>query len=106
MNAQPHAETNPWDRCYTVKVQDHTMTPRYRPGDTLYVEPGGHVEAGHDCLVWLGKAKAGIPRLLVSKTESEIVLEQYRPRRQRTFPIGEVKKIEPIFGSLVARMSC
>ncbi len=63
---------------YEVQVDGFDMFPRYRPGETLWIDPGRTIKAGDDVLVTLAMGRNKTPcrtiREFVSWENNELVV--------------------------------
>ncbi len=88
---------------YAVYVADTSMVPRYFPGETLHVHPGRAVTRGDDTFVVVqlkpeaeGEAPRALVKRFLSQTSEVLVLEQFNPRSELTFPLDEVESVHLI----------
>jgi len=88
---------------YAVYVAETSMVPRYFPGETLHVHPGRAVTRGEDTFVVVQlkpEAEGEAPRALVkrfrSRTADTLVLEQFNPPCDLTFPLDQVESVHLI----------
>lgn len=88
---------------YAVYVSDTSMVPRYFPGETLHVHPGRAVTRGDDTFVVVQlkpEAEGEAPRALVkrfrSQTAGTLVLDQFNPACDLTFPLDQVESVHLI----------
>lgn len=68
---------------FAIWLTGDSMSPRFSPGDLLYIHPGRQPRIGDDVLIELrqtvdGSRPAFVKRL-VKRTETEIVVEQFNP---------------------------
>jgi len=105
--AQSYIE-RPWflvgvSKAYAVYVNDESMEPVYRHGETLYIDPSRPVRRGDDVVVQLGSDEAYIKRL-VSITDDLVRCEQYNPAQTINFPRNEVTAIHLVAAALRIRI--
>lgn len=89
---------------YALFVAGHSMTPRYNPGETVYVHPTKPVTPGcHVVIQVRDPDDEAVPRaflkLLVRRTAKTVILEQYNPKRTFEVPTQEVVSIHLVVGS-------
>ncbi len=88
---------------YAVYVAETSMVPRYFPGETLHVHPGRAVTRGEDTFVVVQlkpEAEGEAPRALVkrfrNRTADTLVLDQFNPACELTFPLEQVGSVHLI----------
>ena len=89
---------------YAVYVKGESMSPRYEPGELLYVHPGRPVTPGCYVLVQTKpqngeQAPLAFLKRLVRRTATKLVLEQLNPHRQIELPVEQIVTIHRIVGS-------
>jgi phage repressor protein C with HTH and peptisase S24 domain len=86
---------------YGVYVDGESMSPRYRPGETVYVHPGKPARRGDDVIVQIAASEDGRPphgfiKEFVGWAGDELVLRQYNPESKIKFERGKVVSVHPI----------
>lgn len=85
---------------YAVYIHGDSMYPRWFSGDTVFIDPHRPIRIGDFVLVKFQKDEHSEPRgfakRLVSRTEKEIVLEQYNPQKKIKFSRSIVKEMHYI----------
>lgn len=86
---------------YGVYVDGESMSPRYRPGETVYVHPGKPARRGDDVIVQVavpddGRAPHGFIKEFVGWTNDELILRQYNPESKIKFERYKVVSVHPI----------
>lgn len=86
---------------YGVYVDGESMSPRYRPGETVYVHPGKPARRGDDVIVQIAAGEEGKPphgyiKEFVGWAGDELVLRQYNPESKLKFERGKVVSVHPI----------
>lgn len=91
------------DDAYAVRVSGDSMYPRFRDGDTVYVDPNASVSRGDDCIVQLkneyGEPSYCIIKEFVSKSDGNIKLKQYTPEKTFEIPENEIFAMHFVVGS-------
>jgi phage repressor protein C with HTH and peptisase S24 domain len=88
---------------FAVFAYDDSMHPMYKHGQTLWVHPHLPVKPGDGVLI-IKRSDEAIIKELVRRTESELVLKQYRPREEQfSLPQEEIRVIYRIVGALDLR---
>ena len=88
---------------YAVYVDGTAMEPRYFPGETLHINPHKPARHGDFVAVHLvdqndGSIYAVIKRF-ISRSDTDVVVEQYNPAKKITYPLNSVKAIHVIVGT-------
>lgn len=86
---------------YSVYVDGESMSPRYRPGETVYVHPSKPARRGDDVIVQIHVNEDGTPprgyiKEFVGWQGSKLVLHQYNPEKRIEFERDEVVSVHPI----------
>lgn len=87
---------------YSVYVDGESMSPRYRPGETVYVHPNKPARRGDDVIVQIhppdddGSPPWGYIKEFVGWQGSKLVLHQYNPALRIEFERNEVVSVHPI----------
>lgn len=87
---------------YSVYVDGESMSPRYRPGETVYVHPTKPARRGDDVIVQIhppsddGSPPWGYIKEFVGWQGNKLVLHQYNPERRIEFERQEVVSVHPI----------
>lgn len=87
---------------YSVYVDGESMSPRYRPGETVYVHPNKPARRGDDVIVQIhppsddGSPPWGYIKEFVGWHGSKLVLHQYNPEKRIEFERNEVVSVHPI----------
>lgn len=84
---------------YAVDVAGDSMSPRFEPGNRLWVRPKGPVRAGDDVVIQLDGERAIVKRL-IRKTEKFIIVAQFNPTKEIKIPKDEVRQIDLVVGML------
>lgn len=77
---------------YAVYVHGDSMSPRYRPGEMLYVDPVRPVSPGDDVIVQL-KTGQGFIKELVRRTGRAVICRQHNPASEVEYPSEQVRSI-------------
>jgi phage repressor protein C with HTH and peptisase S24 domain len=85
---------------YAVCVQETQMSPRYRPGEMVWMDPNKPLKRGDDVLVRLNDAKTaqtiGIIREFVAWQDRELVLTLSDRIGAERYSSNEVISVHPI----------
>jgi phage repressor protein C with HTH and peptisase S24 domain len=85
---------------YAVYVHGTQMSPRYRPGEMVWINPNKPLKRGDDVLVRLKDAKTaqtiGIIREFVAWQDRELVLAMFNPSGEERYALDEVISIHPV----------
>lgn len=85
---------------YALYVNGDSMSPRFDPGDLIYVNPARPAARGDDVVVQLtdhdGMVVTALVKRLVRKGASDVELEQFNPPRTITIPMHRVRAIHRI----------
>jgi phage repressor protein C with HTH and peptisase S24 domain len=82
---------------FALEVADVSMSPRYEPGEIVYVAPNRRPTAGRDCVVVTTDGQ-GLLKRYVRQTDRELVLEQLNPPQELTIPLDQVAQIHMVVG--------
>ncbi|RWX26620.1 XRE family transcriptional regulator [Rhizobium leguminosarum] len=86
---------------YSVYVDGESMSPRYRPGEVVYVHPGRPPRRGDDVIVQIHGKDASLPprgfiKEYVGWAGEKLVLHQYNPAGRIEFEKRAVVSVHPI----------
>lgn len=87
---------------YCVYVDGESMSPRYRPGEVVYVHPKKPPRRGDDVIVQIhpseddGSPPFGYIKEFVGWQGNKLVLQQYNPNQKVEFDKEEVVSVHPI----------
>lgn len=84
---------------YAVDVFGESMSPRFEPGNRLWVHPRRPTKPGDDVVIQLDDERAIVKRL-VRKTEKCVVVKQFNPAKEIQIPKKDIKAIHLIVGLL------
>jgi len=88
---------------YAVYVFGDSMEPRFSSGEIVYVDPVRPPRRGDDVVVQLkaerdGDPPAGYIKRFLRQTADQVVLQQFNPEQEVTFPAERVFRIHVIVG--------
>ena len=83
---------------YAIYMVGDSMSPRYEPGFTLYINPFKPPRPGRGVVIYK-KNNAVLVKLFKTATRSELVVEQLNPRRELRIPRSEVDHVHLIVHS-------
>lgn len=86
---------------YSVWVDGESMSPRYRPGETVFVHPGRPARRGDDVIVQIKPSDEALPprgfiKEFIGWTGNKLVLQQYNPQQRIEFNKDTVVSVHPI----------
>lgn len=87
---------------YAVYIDGESMSPRYKPGETVWVHPSKPPRRGDDVIVQIhprtddGSPPWGYVKEFVGWQGSRLVLHQHNPNQNLDFERGEVVSVHPI----------
>lgn len=90
------------DRAYAVRVKDDSMSPRFRAGEMIFVDPTRPAKPGDEVMVRCKDGEGWVKRL-VSRDLDGIRTDSYQPDGEATFPNEELAGIHVIVGVAVSR---
>ena len=83
---------------YAIYMVGDSMSPRYEPGFTLYINPFKPPRPGRGVVIYK-KNNAVLVKLFKTATRSELVVEQLNPRRELRIPRSEIDHVHLIVHS-------
>lgn len=86
---------------FAVVVTGDSMSPKYAPGDLVYVNPAKQLRKGCFVLVELAGHR-GLVKQFDRWDGDMLFLQQYNPFTELTFERAEVLRVLPIIGSMDA----
>lgn len=83
---------------YAVTCAGESMEPRYFDGETVFVDPTKRVRRGDFVVAQIANPNVGAPPLafikrFVRHNDKELVLEQFNPAKELSFPHGDVVSV-------------
>lgn len=86
---------------YSVWVDGESMSPRYRPGELVYVHPNRPPRRGDDVIVQVRPKGEDMPphgfiKEMVAWTANKLVLKQYNPEKTIEFERDSIISVHPI----------
>lgn len=82
---------------FALEVADVSMSPRYEPGEIVYLAPFRQPLPGQDCVV-VTTHDEGMLKRFVRRTADNLVLHQLNPERDFTRPLSEIAAIHAVVG--------
>jgi phage repressor protein C with HTH and peptisase S24 domain len=82
---------------FALEVADVSMSPRYEPGEVIYVAPNRWPTRGQDCVVVTVDGGGYLKRFL-RRTETEVVVQQLNPEREIAFALDAVEAVHTVVG--------
>lgn len=83
--------------CFALFARGESMSPRYYPGDLIYVVGGKQVSKGQDCVVELNNSESFVKKF-TSMTKDYVICSQLQPPGEWKRKLSEVKAIHAIVG--------
>ena len=88
---------------FALYVIGDSMSPRFEPGDMIFIDPGRTVRAGDDVVVEIadrnGEPEGCYIKRLIRRTSRRIVLKQFNPNRELSFKNEEVLAVHRILSA-------
>lgn len=100
VSCPPSLENVP--NAYAVFIDGESMSPRYMPGETVWVHPSKPARRGDDVIVQVhpidddGSPPFGYVKRFVGWTANKLVLHQFNPDSAVEFDRAEVVSVHPI----------
>jgi phage repressor protein C with HTH and peptisase S24 domain len=82
---------------FALEVADVSMSPRYEPGEVIYVAPNRWPTRGQDCVVVTVDGGGYLKRFL-RRTETEVIVLQLNPEREIAFALDAVEAVHTVVG--------
>lgn len=97
MASRPHALAGVREG-FAIYVQGDSMSPRWEPGEIVYIHPGRPASPGCDVVVELVGDRDGTPgpcylKRLVRQTAKEIICKQFNPPLEVRYSVTRVKRL-------------
>lgn len=92
-----------WSDAYGYGAVDDTMSPRFKRGDTLYVDPSQALKPGDIVVCLLHEPTEdgqclGYIKELVAQTATEVVLRQFNPPKKLRVDATRVRTLHKVRG--------
>ncbi len=88
---------------FALYVIGDSMSPRYEPGDMIFVDPERDVRAGDDVVVEVagenGEPEGCYIKRLIRRTSQKLVLKQFNPNRELIFKTEKVLAVHRILSA-------
>lgn len=88
------------ERAYGVRVSGESMTPRYYDGEVVFVDPSRHPRRDDFVVVQIRTDEHDEPwayiKQFVRHNHDELVLSQFNPQKQMTFPHSQVVSVHVV----------
>jgi SOS-response transcriptional repressor LexA len=82
---------------FALEVADVSMSPRYEPGEIVYVAPNRWPARGQDCVV-VTRDGAACVRRFVGRNNGGVDLSQLNPPQELTVDLSEITAIHAVVG--------
>lgn len=82
---------------FALEVADVSMSPRYEPGEIIYIAPNRWPTRGQDCVV-VTRDGGGYLKRFVRRTETEVIVSQLNPAREIAFALDAVEAVHTVVG--------
>lgn len=94
--ARPHSLLNVRD-AYSIYTIGDSMTPRFRPGQLLHINPYKPPQPGTGVVV-IKTDNAVLIKEFVRRSETTLYLKQYCPAAELKYPLNEIRDIHIVVG--------
>lgn len=83
---------------FAIYVEGESMSPRFDPGDLIYLDPARPVRIGDDVVLVMASENAADPPLsylkrLVRRTADRVIAEQFNPAQRIEYPTRNLKQM-------------
>ena len=82
---------------FALEVNDISMSPRYEPGEIVYLAPNRWPSRDQDCVI-VKKDGEGVLKRFVRREYGKIVLRQLNPDRELEVGIDDIESIHTVVG--------
>jgi len=82
---------------FALEVAAVSMSPRYEPGEIVYLARNRQPLAGQDCVIVTAEGE-GLLKRFVRRTATQVVLHQLNPDEDLTFGLDSVLRIHAVVG--------
>jgi phage repressor protein C with HTH and peptisase S24 domain len=82
---------------FALEVSDISMSPRYEPGEIVYVAPNRWPAKGQDCVLVTRNAEGFLKRYL-NRDETTVYVFQLNPEREIKFVRDELEAVHAVVG--------
>lgn len=83
---------------FALEVADVSMSPRYEPGEVIYVAPNRWPRAGQDCVVVTTGPEGLLKRFVRRVGDEKIVLHQLNPEQDLEIALEDLASIHTVVG--------
>jgi phage repressor protein C with HTH and peptisase S24 domain len=90
------------ENAYAVEVVGDCMSPRYEPGELVFIHPSRPVHPGSYVLLHVSDGHneiVGMVKKYLRTTEADVIVEQLNPAQELRFPRASVAKMHLVVGS-------
>jgi phage repressor protein C with HTH and peptisase S24 domain len=94
--ARPHSLLHVRD-AYSIYMIGDSMTPRFRPGQLLHVNPYKPAQAGAG-VVATKTDNVVLIKEFVRRTDTVLFLKQYNPPAELKYPLAEIRDLHTVVG--------
>jgi len=82
---------------FALEVNDISMSPRYEPGEIVYLAPNRWPTRDQDCVI-VTKEGQGLLKRYVRRDHEKVVLHQLNPDQDIDVPLGDIDAIHTVVG--------
>lgn len=82
---------------FALEVADISMSPRYEPGEIIYVTPNRWPAREQDCVIVTTDGEGMLKRFL-RRDDRNIELRQFNPEREFDIPLASVAAVHAVVG--------
>lgn len=82
---------------FALEVNDISMSPRYEPGEVVYLAPNRWPTRDQDCVV-VTREGEGLLKRFVRREHTKVVLHQLNPDQDIDVPLDDIEAIHTVVG--------
>ena len=82
---------------FALEVADISMSPRYEPGEIIYVAPNRWPARNQDCVL-VTTASEGLLKRFLRREEENVRLSQLNPPKELVFDLDQIAAIHAVVG--------
>jgi phage repressor protein C with HTH and peptisase S24 domain len=82
---------------FALEVNDISMSPRYEPGEIVYLAPNRWPSRDQDCVVVTNEGE-GLLKRFIRRDQASVVLCQLNPSREITIGLDDIEAIHTVVG--------
>nr|WP_312294669.1 S24 family peptidase [Brevundimonas diminuta] len=82
---------------FALRVSDESMSPRYEPGETVYIAPNQWPAREQDCVVVTSEGFGYLKRF-VRRADGVVTVRQLNPDGELSFPVDQIAAMHAVVG--------